>query len=92
MINCPIFIVSGCLNISMNLQFNNVLIVIFSSHTMVAALVAFILDLTLAREDDAARDDSGLKWWEKFSIYGSDVRSNEFYGLPCRLNELFPAL
>ncbi|XP_050875404.1 putative nucleobase-ascorbate transporter 10 [Lathyrus oleraceus] len=72
--------------------FNDVLIVIFASHTMVAALVAFILDLTLAREDDAARDDSGLKWWEKFSIYGSDVRSNEFYGLPCRLNDLFPAL
>ncbi|KAL5074665.1 hypothetical protein RYX36_013649 [Vicia faba] len=72
--------------------FNDVLIVIFASHTTVAALVAFILDLTLAREDDAASDDSGLKWWEKFSIYGSDVRSNEFYGLPCRLNELFPAL
>ncbi|KEH35829.1 nucleobase-ascorbate transporter-like protein [Medicago truncatula] len=72
--------------------FNDIVTVIFASHTMVAALVAFILDFTLTREDDAARDDNGLKWWEKFSIYGSDVRSNEFYGLPCRLNEFFPAL
>jgi hypothetical protein len=79
-------------NFSMHFQFNDIVTIIFASHTMVAALVAFILDFTLAREDDAARDDSGLKWWEKFSIYGSDVRSNEFYGLPCRLNEFFPAL
>jgi nucleobase transporter 1/2 len=76
----------------MNLQFNDIVTVFFASHTMVAAMVAFILDLTLSHEDDATRADSGLKWWEKFSIYGSDVRSSEFYGLPCSLNEFFPAL
>ncbi|KAL5071114.1 hypothetical protein RYX36_022001 [Vicia faba] len=79
-------------DISMNLQFNDDVIVIFASHTMVTVLVAYILDLALTREDDAVRDESGLKWWEKFSIYGSNVRSNEFYGFPCRLNELFSTL
>jgi len=59
---------------------------------MVVAFVAFFLDLTLAREDDATRDDNNLKWWEKFSFYGYDVRINEFYSLQCRLNEIFPAL
>ncbi|WJX35296.1 N-acetyltransferase 10 [Trifolium repens] len=72
--------------------FNDIVTVFFASPTMVAAMVAFILDLTLSHEDDATRADSGLKWWEKFSIYGSDVRSSEFYGLPCSLNEFFPAL
>jgi len=59
---------------------------------MVVAFVAFFLDLTLAREDDATQDGSSLKWQEKFSFYGSDVRINEFYSLQCRLNEIFPAL
>ncbi|XP_061372002.1 putative nucleobase-ascorbate transporter 10 [Gastrolobium bilobum] len=72
--------------------FNDIVTVIFASHTTVAALVAFILDITLSREDDAARKDSGLQWWEKFSLYNSDVRNDEFYALPCRLNELFPSL
>ena len=74
------------------LQFNDMVTVIFMSHTTVAALVAFILDITLSREDDAARKDSGLQWWEKFSLYSADVRSDEFYALPCRLDALFPAL
>ncbi|KAK7283245.1 hypothetical protein RIF29_12641 [Crotalaria pallida] len=71
---------------------NDMVTVFFMSHTTVAALVAFILDLTLSREDDAARNDSGLQWWEKFTLYNADVRNNEFYALPCRLDELFPAL
>lgn len=62
------------------------------SHVTVAALVALILDLSLSRDDDAAKNDSSLKWWEKFSLYSSDVRNDEFYSLPCRLNELFPSL
>ncbi|XP_058772700.1 putative nucleobase-ascorbate transporter 10 [Vicia villosa] len=66
--------------------------VIFMSHVTVAALVALILDLTLSGDDDAAKNDSSLKWWEKFSLYSSDVRNDEFYSLPCRLNELFPSL
>ncbi|KAK7311385.1 hypothetical protein RJT34_09497 [Clitoria ternatea] len=72
--------------------FNDMVTVIFMSHTTVAALVAFIFDITLSREDDAARNDSGLKWWERFSIYKADLRTNEFYALPGRLDELFPAL
>ncbi|KAJ1385627.1 Xanthine/uracil/vitamin C permease [Sesbania bispinosa] len=72
--------------------FNDIVTVIFMSHTTVAALVAFILDVTLSREDDAARKDSGLQWWERFSLYNADVRNNEFYSLPCKLDELFPAL
>ncbi|XP_059462035.1 putative nucleobase-ascorbate transporter 10 [Corylus avellana] len=72
--------------------FEDIVIVIFMSHTTVAALVALILDCSLSRETDSTRKDTGLHWWEKFSIYGSDVRTDEFYGLPCRLNNLFPAL
>ncbi|KAK7352489.1 hypothetical protein VNO80_17911 [Phaseolus coccineus] len=34
---------------------------IFMSHTTVAALIAFILDITLTCENDAARKDSGLQ-------------------------------
>ncbi|XP_027332823.1 putative nucleobase-ascorbate transporter 10 [Abrus precatorius] len=72
--------------------FNDVVTVIFMSHTTVAAMIAFILDITLHRENDAARKDSGLQWWERFSLYNADVRNNEFYSLPYRLDELFPAV
>ncbi|XP_048436008.1 putative nucleobase-ascorbate transporter 10 [Pyrus x bretschneideri] len=72
--------------------FDDVVTVIFMSHTTVAAMVAMVLDCSLAREDDASRKDSGLYWWEKFSLYGSDIRNDEFYALPCRLNKFFPAL
>ncbi|GLT61739.1 hypothetical protein SLA2020_344220 [Shorea laevis] len=72
--------------------FNDIITVIFMSHTTVAALVSFFFDLTLSRENDESRKDCGLKWWEKFSIYNSDVRNDEFYALPCCLNKLFPAL
>ncbi|KAJ7979458.1 Nucleobase-ascorbate transporter-like protein [Quillaja saponaria] len=72
--------------------FNDIVTVIFMSHTTVAALVAFVLDITLSCENDATRKDSGSQWWEKFSLYSADVRNDEFYALPCRLNELFPAL
>jgi hypothetical protein len=74
------------------MQLYDIISVIFMSHITVAALVALILDLTLTREDDAAKNDSGLKWWEKFTLYNGDVRNDEFYSLPCKLNELFPAL
>ncbi|CAJ2646579.1 unnamed protein product [Trifolium pratense] len=70
----------------------DIMSVILMSHITVAASVAFILDLTLSREDEATKNDIGLKWWEKFSLYSSDVRNDEFYSLPCRLNELFPSV
>ncbi|KAH7523740.1 hypothetical protein FEM48_Zijuj06G0044100 [Ziziphus jujuba var. spinosa] len=72
--------------------FEDVLTVIFMSHTTVAAIVAMILDSTLTRENDPNGKDSGLHWWKKFSLYGSDVRNDEFYALPCRLNKFFPSL
>ncbi|XP_022134748.1 putative nucleobase-ascorbate transporter 10 isoform X2 [Momordica charantia] len=71
---------------------NDVIVVIFMSHATVASLVALILDCTLSRENDATRKDSGLHWWEKFSLYSSDVRNDEFYALPFCLNKLFPSL
>ncbi|KAK6235346.1 hypothetical protein SCA6_010683 [Theobroma cacao] len=74
------------------IQFSDIVLVIFMSHTTVAALVALFFDSTLSRENDETKKDSGLKWWEKFSSYKSDVRNDEFYALPCRLNKLFPAL
>lgn len=74
------------------LQLNDVIVVIFMSHATVASLVALILDCTLSRENDATRKDSGLHWWEKFSLYSSDVRNDEFYALPFCLNKLFPSL
>lgn len=74
------------------LQFHDIVTVIFTSHATVAALVGVFLDCTLRLENDETRNVGGLKWWEKFSLYNSDVRNDEFYALPCRLNELFPAL
>ena len=74
------------------LQFDDMVTVIFMSHTTVAALVALILDCSLSRETDATQKDTSLHWWERFSLYSSDIRSDEFYGLPCRLNNLFPTL
>ncbi|ESW08763.1 hypothetical protein PHAVU_009G072500 [Phaseolus vulgaris] len=29
-------------------------------------------------ENDAARKDSGLQWWEKFSVYNADGRNDDF--------------
>ncbi|KAG7037757.1 putative nucleobase-ascorbate transporter 10, partial [Cucurbita argyrosperma subsp. argyrosperma] len=72
--------------------FNDVVVVIFMSHATVASVVALILDCTLFRENDATRKDSGLHWWEKFCLYSSDVRNDEFYALPFCLNKLFPSL
>ncbi|KAF9668467.1 hypothetical protein SADUNF_Sadunf14G0006600 [Salix dunnii] len=72
--------------------FHDIVTVIFMSHSTVAALVALFLDCTLAQENDETAKDTGLKWWEKFSLYSSDVRNDEFYALPCKLNKLFPSL
>lgn len=76
----------------MSVQFNDVVTVIFMSHTTVAALVAFVLDVTLSREDDAARKAIGLQWWERFSLYSSYVKNDEFYSLPCKLDKFFPPI
>ncbi|KAJ0253207.1 hypothetical protein HA466_0122710 [Hirschfeldia incana] len=69
----------------------DVIRVIFMSHTTVAGMIAIVLDCTLSRESDEAKKDCGLKWWEKFRLYNLDVRNDEFYGLPCCLNKFFPS-
>ncbi|KAG6747610.1 hypothetical protein POTOM_047498 [Populus tomentosa] len=81
-----------CIVFCLVIPFHDIVTVIFMSHTTVAALVALFLDCTLAKENDETTNDTGLKWWEKFSLYSSDVRNDEFYALPCKLNKLFPAL
>ncbi|CAM8979999.1 unnamed protein product [Rhodiola kirilowii] len=72
--------------------FNNMMNVFFMSHASVAVFTAVFLDCTLGRKNAATRKDTGLPWWEKFYAYGSDVRTDEFYALPFRLNYYFPAL
>ncbi|KAK6938566.1 Nucleobase cation symporter 2 family [Dillenia turbinata] len=73
------------------LQFNNILLVIFASPPTVAIMVGLIMDCTLCQKEETTKTDSGLKWWEKFRLYNSDLRNDEFYALPCRLNKLFPS-
>uniref|UniRef100_A0A5B6YL66 Putative nucleobase-ascorbate transporter 10 n=1 Tax=Davidia involucrata TaxID=16924 RepID=A0A5B6YL66_DAVIN len=72
--------------------FNDIMSVIFMSHATVAAIVALFLDCTLSRGNDETRKDSGSHWWDKFVMYDTDVRSDEFYALPCKLNKFFPPL
>ena len=76
----------------MIVQFNDIVTVVFMSQTTVAALVALILDCTLSRQNDVTRKDNGMLWWEKFRLYGSDIRNDEFYALPWTLDTLFPAI
>ncbi|KAK6939719.1 Nucleobase cation symporter 2 family [Dillenia turbinata] len=71
--------------------FNNILVVIFASPPTVAVIVGLIMDCTLCRKEETTKTDSGLIWWEKFRLYNSDLRNDEFYALPCRLNKLFPS-
>ncbi|KAK3029778.1 hypothetical protein RJ639_038220 [Escallonia herrerae] len=72
--------------------FNDIVSVIFMSHATVAGGIALLLDRTLPRGNDEHRKDSGSHWWAKFVVYKADVRSDEFYKLPCKLNKLFPPL
>lgn len=58
------------------------------SHASVAVMIAMILDCTITH----GKNENGKDWWEKFTVYGKDVRSDEFYKLPWKLNKLFPAL
>lgn len=72
--------------------FNDTITVIFMSHATVAGLVALVMDCTLPRGSDETLKDSGKPWWEKFVDYHKDVRSDEFYKLPCQLNNFWPPL
>ncbi|XP_049365104.1 disease resistance protein RPP13-like [Solanum verrucosum] len=48
--------------------FNDRMSVIFMSHATIAAAVAVFLDRTLPFNNDEARKDSGLHWWDKFVL------------------------
>ncbi|XP_078431337.1 nucleobase-ascorbate transporter 6-like [Wolffia australiana] len=72
--------------------FNDILNVIFSSEAFVAGTVAYLLDNTLQRHDNAARKDRGYHWWDKFRSFRADTRSEEFYALPFNLNKFFPSV
>ncbi|ESQ32080.1 hypothetical protein EUTSA_v10005426mg [Eutrema salsugineum] len=69
----------------------DVLRVIFMSHATIAGMIALVLDCTLCRKSDESKRDCGLIWWEKFRLYNLDVRNDEFYSLPCCLNNFFPS-
>lgn len=73
------------------MQFNKVMLVIFTSPATVAGLVAVFLDLTLAPKHPSTRKDSGRHWWAKFKYFGKDPRSEEFYSLPVGLSKYFPS-
>lgn len=62
--------------------------VLLTSHASVAVMIAMVLDCTLGR----VNNENGKDWWEKFAVYGKDVRTDEFYKLPWNLNKLFPSL
>ncbi|THU47224.1 hypothetical protein C4D60_Mb09t13260 [Musa balbisiana] len=72
--------------------FNDIINVIFSSKPFVAGLVAFFLDNTLHRHNEATRKDRGYHWWKKFRSFKADTRSEEFYSLPFKLNKFFPSV
>nr|POE68131.1 putative nucleobase-ascorbate transporter 10 [Quercus suber] len=56
--------------------FDDMVTVIFMSHTTVAALVALILDCSLSRETDATQKDTSLHWWERVDNCGKVLDNN----------------
>ncbi|XP_020866709.1 nucleobase-ascorbate transporter 4 isoform X1 [Arabidopsis lyrata subsp. lyrata] len=72
-------------------QFNVIMQVIFSSAATVGVMAAFLLDCTHSYGHASVRRDSGRHWWEKFRVYHTDTRTEEFYALPYNLNRFFPS-
>lgn len=68
--------------------FNDILNTIFSSPPTVAIIVGTIIDNTLEAKQTAV--DRGLPWWGPFQNRKGDVRNDEFYRLPLRINEYIP--
>lgn len=73
-------------------QFNDMINVPFSSEPFVAGLLAYVLDVTLHKKDNATRKDRGMHWWDRFRSFKTDTRSEEFYSLPFNLNKFFPSV
>jgi len=69
-------------------QFNDILNTIFSSSPTVAIIVGILIDNTLEGKLKAV--DRGLQWWSPFQNRKGDVRNDEFYRLPLRINEYMP--
>lgn len=70
------------------LQFDDILNTIFSSPPTVAMIVGTLLDNTLEARYNI--DDRGIPWWKPFQHRKGDVRTEEFYGFPLRINEYLP--
>ncbi|KAF7829729.1 nucleobase-ascorbate transporter 3 [Senna tora] len=68
--------------------FNGILNTIFSSPPTVAIIVGTLLDNTLDAKHTA--NDRGIPWWVPFQNRKGDVRNDEFYSLPLRINEYMP--
>nr|KYP66208.1 Nucleobase-ascorbate transporter 7 [Cajanus cajan] len=72
--------------------FNDMINVAFSSKAFVAGSLALFLDTTLYKKDSQTRKDTGMHWWDRFSSFKTDTRSEEFYSLPFNLNKFFPSV
>lgn len=68
--------------------FNDILNTLFLSPPTVAMIVGTLLDTTLEARDSAG--DRGVPWWIPFQNRKDDVRNDEFYSLPLRINEVMP--
>ncbi|XP_040997842.1 nucleobase-ascorbate transporter 3-like [Juglans microcarpa x Juglans regia] len=68
--------------------FNNIVNTIFSSPPTVAMIVGTLLDNTIDWKHTI--NDRGIPWWVPFQNRNGDVRNDEFYSLPLRINEYIP--
>ncbi|PPD74516.1 hypothetical protein GOBAR_DD28561 [Gossypium barbadense] len=68
--------------------FNDILNTIFSSPATVAIIVGTLLDNTLEANHV---EDRGIPWWKPFQHSKGDVRTEEFYSYPLRINEYLPS-
>uniref|UniRef100_A0A7C8YP96 Xanthine/uracil/vitamin C permease n=1 Tax=Opuntia streptacantha TaxID=393608 RepID=A0A7C8YP96_OPUST len=68
--------------------FNDILNALFSSPPTVAMIVGTLLDTTLEARDSAG--DRGVPWWIPFQNRKGEIRNDEFYSLPLRINEFMP--
>ncbi|KAG6672244.1 hypothetical protein I3842_16G047800 [Carya illinoinensis] len=68
--------------------FNNIVNTIFLSSPTVAMIVGTLLDNTI--DWKSTINDRGIPWWVPFQNRHGDVRNDEFYSLPLRINEYMP--
>ncbi|KAJ6404834.1 hypothetical protein OIU84_012914 [Salix udensis] len=68
--------------------FNDILNTLFSSPPTVAMIVGTLLDNTL--ESRQTINDRGIPWWKPFQNRKGDVRTDEFYSMPLKINEWMP--